>query len=105
MSWFGLGKFNILKLRPKSAHRYRSKTGHLGKFLLFIGIVFLIILLIDKVTLILNLNRNTCDIILAFGILFLGSGSLIYFLSYQFAKLAEIAEEIENEDESKTIVE
>jgi uncharacterized membrane protein len=37
-------------------------------------------------------------VILAFAILFLGLGMLIYFISLQFAKLAKIAEEIEKQD-------
>jgi hypothetical protein len=39
------------------------------------------------------------DSLIAFSILLLGVGFILYFLHCQFAKLARMAEEIENENE------
>ncbi len=79
------------------------KTGFFCKFLLILGIVLLIFYIIQKTISLVDISENTLGIILAFAILSLGLGFILYFLSRQFAKLAEIAKEIENEDSAEDI--
>ncbi len=79
------------------------KTGFFCKFLLILGIVLLIFYIIQKTIPFVDISENTLGIILAFAILSLGLGFILYFLSRQFAKLAEIAKEIENEDSAEDI--
>ncbi len=79
------------------------KTGFFCKFLLILGIVLLIFYIIQKTISLVDISENTLGIILAFAILSLGLGFILYFLSRQFAKLAEIAEEIEKEDVTEDI--
>ena len=79
------------------------KTGFFCKFLLILGIVLLIFYIIQKTISFVDISENTLGIILAFAILSLGLGFILYFLSRQFAKLAEIAKEIENEDSAEDI--
>lgn len=81
------------------------KTGFFCKLSLFLGIVLLIFYIIQTLTHIIALNGNIMGTIFAFSILFLGLGFILYFISYQFAKLAKIAKEIENGDEIENIEE
>lgn len=78
------------------------KTGFFCKFLLILGIVLLIFYIIQK-TISFDIDENIVGSLLAFAILSLGLGFILYFLSRQFAKLAKIAEEIEKEDVTEDI--
>jgi len=80
----------------------------LGLFLLFVYIFLKIgSLLISRndtsfLHLIYDLSQSSyMDSIIAFSIMFLGIGFILYFLHCQFAKLAEIADEIENENKDE----
>ena len=89
------------------------KTGFLCKFTLFVGIILLIIFIFFKVSSFIfgeesqGFVRQIYDFsqsiypnsILAFSMIFLFVGIVLYFFSCQFAKLAKIAEEIEKGDE------
>jgi hypothetical protein len=89
------------------------KTGFLCKFTLFVGILLLIIFIFFKVSSFIigeessGFVRQIYDFsqtiypnsILAFSMIFLFVGIVLYFFSCQFAKLAKIAEEIEKGDE------
>lgn len=46
-------------------------------------------------------QSGVADSIIAFSIVFLGVGIILYFFHIQFAKLSKIADEIENEEETK----
>jgi len=49
-----------------------------------------------------NLSQSSvADSIIAFSIVFLGVGFILYFFHLQFVKLSKIADEIENEEEIK----
>jgi len=74
------------------------KTGFFCKFFVILGAILLISYIIQKTIPLVVLGENTLGIILAFAILSLGLGFILYFLSRQFAKLAKIAEEIEKEN-------
>ena len=74
------------------------KTGFFCKFFVILGAILLIFYIIHPTIPLVVLGENTLGIILAFAILSLGLGFILYFLSRQFAKLAKIAEEIEQED-------
>jgi len=92
------------------------KTGFLFKLLLFLGIFLLIIVIFLKISSfiigsggssivgqIYEFSQTTYpNTILAFSIIFLGASAVLYFFHYQFAKLAKIADEIENEENSET---
>jgi len=89
------------------------RTGFFYKFSLFLGLFLLFVFVFFKVSslfisqedtgflqLIYNFSRSSyVDSIIAFSIIFLGIGIILYFFHCQFAKLARIADEIENEDE------
>jgi len=91
------------------------RTGFFGKLTLLIGLILLISYVFIKViSLFINQNKtgflqflynisqsNTSDTIIAFSIVFLGFGFILYFFHLQFAKLSKISEEIENEEEIK----
>jgi len=93
------------------------KTGFFCKFSLFLGLFLLIIFVFFKISSLIIGSGGTgflkilydisvsryMDSIGAFSIIFLGVGIILYFFNRQFAKLAEIAREIENEEENEEI--
>jgi len=79
------------------------KTGFFCKFFVILGAILLIFYIIQKTISLVKLGENTLGIIIAFAILSLGLGFILYFLSSQFTKLAKIAEEIEKEDLNENI--
>jgi len=99
----GADSFDLIKKKPKSPHEYSSKTGVLYKLFLLIGLILLIFFGVQHIIPLVGVSEHILGIVLAFSILFLGGGFLIYFLSCQFAKLANIADEIENEDEIENL--
>jgi len=88
------------------------KTGFLFKFLFFLGILLLIVFIFLKVSSffigdessgifrqIYDFAQTTApDSILAFSIILIAVSFIFYFFHSQFAKLAKIADEIENEE-------
>jgi uncharacterized membrane protein len=92
------------------------KTGFFFKLLLFLGIFLLIVTVFFKigslviggggssvVGQIYEFSQTTYpNTILAFSIILLGVSAILYFFHYQFAKLAKIADEIENEENLET---
>ena len=76
------------------------KTGFFYKFFLLLGLLLLIFYIIQLAIPLIIINEDVLGIILAFSILLLGAGIIAYFFNYQFAKLAEIADEIEHGEES-----
>jgi preprotein translocase subunit SecY len=88
------------------------KTGFLSKFLLFLGILLLIVYIILKIiTLFVDekstgfLNQlynfaqsSSTDSILAFSIILIAISIIFYFFHIQFAKLEKIADEIESKE-------
>ena len=79
------------------------KTGFFCKFFLLLGVILLIFYVIQWIIPLIAINENMLGIILAFSILFLGIGIIAYFFSCQFAKLAEIADEVEHGNESENL--
>ena len=90
-----------------------SKLGIFCKLFLYLG-VFLILIFIFFTLISFFLSENNSGIlkdlynfsqtsypesILAFSIIFLAVGIILYFFHCQFAKLAKIAEEIEKDEE------
>ena len=65
--------------------------------LLMLGLLFLIIYILDSLTHLIGLSESTLGIFLAFIIIFLGVGLILYFFTFLFRKLANIADEIEQE--------
>ncbi|VVB61556.1 Uncharacterised protein [uncultured archaeon] len=88
-----------------SAHN-DFKTEFFYKFFLIIGGILLIIYLIEIILHPIGLNDATIGTILAFVILCLGLGLMLYFFSRQFTKLSQIADEVEQneslDDEEET---
>jgi len=99
----------MFKKRYFSAHN-DFKTGFLCKFTLFFGIFLLIIFIFFKASFfiigagssgfigqIYDFSQTTYpNSILAFSMIFIFVGIVLYFFNCQFAKLAKIADEIEN---------
>ena len=101
----------MFKKRYFSAHN-DFKTGFFCKFAFFFGIFLLIIFIFIKVSSYIigkgssgflgqlyDLSQTTIpNSILAFSIIILFVGIVLYFFNCQLAKLAKIADEIENEE-------
>jgi hypothetical protein len=90
----------MVKKRNISAHS-DLKTGSLYKFFLIIGGILLFIYIISWLLSFNFINETIAGTILAFSILFIGSGIILYFFFCQFSKLSKIAEEVERGCESK----
>ncbi|KYK32549.1 MAG: hypothetical protein AYK22_07280 [Thermoplasmatales archaeon SG8-52-3] len=88
------------------------KTGFFCKITLFFGFILLLIFLFIKISALI-IGENSIGIakqiydfsqttvpntVLAFSILLLGTGAILYFFNCQFSKLAKIADEIENSE-------
>ena len=104
----------MFKERRFSAHE-DFRTGIFCKFSLFLGFFLLLFYVFLKIIslfigqndtgflqTIYNLSQSSvADSIIAFSIVFLGVGFILYFFHLQFVKLSKIADEIENEEEIK----
>ena len=75
----------------------KQKANPTGILLLMLGLLFLIIYILDSLTHLIGLSESTLGIFLAFIIIFLGVGLILYFFNILFRKLANIADEIEQE--------
>ena len=75
------------------------KTGFLCKLLILLGIILIIFYIVQWIVPFITIDETISGIILAFSILFLGIGIILYFFNCQFSKLAEIAHEVEHEEE------
>jgi uncharacterized membrane protein len=80
-----------------SAHN-DFKTGVFYKFFLILGCILFIIYFIENLLHPIGLSDDGIGTILAFAILILGLGFILYFFSRQFTKLSQIAEEIEQDE-------
>ncbi len=104
----------MFKERHFSA-RNDFRTGIFCKLSLFLGFFLLIFYVFLKIISLFIGQNNTgfiqtiydlsqssvADSIIAFSIVFLGVGFILYFFHLQFVKLSKIADEIENEEEIK----
>ena len=94
-----LGAFGFK--RKDSAKKYKQRSDLLFKILLFFGVALLII---SIVLMIISMNSNGMDTdyssiansVFSISIIILAFAVILYFFKRQFAKLADIAEEIEN---------
>lgn len=80
-----------------SAHT-DMKTGFFCKFFLVLGCLLLIFYVVELLLHPLGLTDTVTGTILAFAILCLGLGAILFFFSCQFSKLSEIADEIEQDE-------
>ena len=92
------------------------KTSFFCKFSLILGIMLLFIFVFFKLSSLLIGENSTgvsqiiydlsqsvyMEIAIAFSIIFLGVGVILYFFNCQFAKLAEITKELEDEENEET---
>ena len=74
------------------------KTGFFCKLLIILGVIFLLIYLIQFSIPYFSIGDNLSGIILAFSILLIGVGIIMFFFHCQFTKLAQIAEDVEKEN-------
>lgn len=81
------------------------RTGFLCKFFLILGGILFIFYFIEILTHPFFLEANTIGMILAFAILSFGFGLIMYFFSWQFMKLSQIADEVEKDESLKGEVE
>lgn len=79
------------------------KTGFFCKFFLILGVILLVFYILQRAISFVDIGEDMLGTVLAFAILSLGLGFILYFLSRQFAKLAKIAEEIEKENLTEDI--
>lgn len=92
----------MIRKRNISIHS-DTKTCFLYRFLLIIGSILFIIYIIQWFVSFTIIEENLAGIILAFSILFLGLGFIMFFFHCQFTKLSEIAEEVEKGCESENL--
>jgi len=99
----------MIKERHFSAYN-DFKTGIFYKLSILLGIILLIIYAFLKISSVFikgesagwiqniyNFSQSSrADSIIAFSVILLAVGVILYFFHYQFSKLAKIAEEIEN---------
>jgi len=104
----------MFKERHFSAHE-DFRTGIFCKLSLFLGFFLLLFYVFLKIIssfigqnvtgfiqIIYDLSQSSiADSVIAFSIVFLGVGFILYFFHLQFVKLSRIADEIENEGEIK----
>ena len=104
------------KERHFSAY-YDFRTGFFYKLSILLGIILIIIYASLKIISTFIKEESTgwvkalydfsqsskSEAIIAFAIILLAVGIILYFFHYQFSKLAKIAEEIENSDECEEI--
>ncbi len=93
------------------------KTGFFCKLTLFFGLVLFLIFLFTRISALIigedsiGLAKQIYDFsqtsypnsIVAFSIILLGIGAILYFFYCQFAKLAKIADEIEKSEDLEDI--
>ena len=77
---------------------YDFKTGFFYKFFIIFGCILTIIYLVESLFHPLGMNEDGSGAILAFAILCLGFGLILYFFSCQFTKLSQIADDVENDE-------
>ena len=87
----------MAKKHTYSAHN-DFKTGVLSKFFLVATCIFLIIYIIELLFHPFGLHPDMIGTLLAFVILGFGLSAIVYFFSRQFAKLSEIADDIEHDE-------
>jgi len=87
----------MVRQRIISAHS-DLQTGFFGKFFIVLGILLLLLYLVETLLHPLGLGDAVTGALLAFTILCIGLGVILYFFACQFAKLSEIAEEIESDE-------
>jgi membrane-anchored glycerophosphoryl diester phosphodiesterase (GDPDase) len=90
----------MVKKHLFSAHS-DLKTGFFCKFFLILGCILFLLYIVEVLLHPLALSEDSDGAILAFAILSLGLGIILYFFTCQFAKLSQIAKEVES-DESLT---
>jgi len=74
------------------------RTGFFSRFFIILGIVLLVFFFVETFLRPLGLSEDVTGALLAFAILCIGLGALLYFFVVQFAKLSAIAEEIESDE-------
>jgi hypothetical protein len=74
------------------------KTGFFCRFFVVFGIILLAVYLVEVSLRPIGLSVGVTGALLAFAILSIGLGAILYFFSCQFAKLSAIAEEIESDE-------
>jgi len=85
------------RVRVHSAHS-DMKTGFFCRFFLVLGLILLAVYLLESFLHLAGLPEGVTGALLAFAILCIGLGALLYFFACQFAKLSAIAEEIEADE-------
>ena len=94
-----LGAFGFK--RKDSAKQYKQRSDLLFKILLFFGIILLISSIVLMIISITSSDTGTdyssiSNSVFSISIIILAFAVILYFFKRQFAKLADIAEEIEN---------
>ena len=94
-----LGAFGLK--RKKSAKQYKQRSNLLFMILLFFGIILLISSIVLMIISITSSDTGTdyssiSNSVFSISIIILAFAVILYFFKRQFAKLADIAEEIEN---------
>jgi hypothetical protein len=94
-----LGAFGFK--RKDSAKQYKQRSDILFKILLFFGIILLISSIVLMMISMTSSNISTdyssiSNSVFSISIIILAFAVILYFFKRQFAKLADIAEEIEN---------
>jgi glucan phosphoethanolaminetransferase (alkaline phosphatase superfamily) len=87
----------MVRHKVHSAHS-DLKTGFFSTFFIYLGIVLLGLYLVETLLRPIGLSETVTGALLAFAIICIGVGLLLYFLVLQFTKLSVIAKEIEADE-------
>lgn len=87
----------MAKKHVYSAHS-DFKTGFLYKLSFVIACVLCVVYVVEMLLHPLGLSPDTLGTLLAFVILGFGLGAILYFFSRQFAKLSDIADDVEHDE-------
>ena len=74
------------------------KTGFLCKLFIGLGIILVVLYALFHFTKVVNLGDDVEGALLAFAILSLGLGGIMYFFACQFSKLSQIADDVEQDE-------
>jgi FtsH-binding integral membrane protein len=93
------GDGNVFKRRNIDTFAVQGKTSVLAKVFLALGCILAVVVIFEAATHLIGLEETLWGSLLAFAILCFGIAGIIYFFHRQFAKLDEILEQLEKEQD------
>lgn len=89
----------VIKRRNIDTSSVEVKTGVLFKAFVALGCILAIVVIFEAATHLIGLEETLWGTLLAFAILCFGIAGIVYFFHRQFAKLDEVLEQLEEEQD------